>query len=56
MIEDDGLKEAKRIMGALVRQRPKPHDEMKIGRLSRKKSTRRDPDERRASSSKPKNA
>jgi hypothetical protein len=30
--EKDKLEEAKRIMGALVRMPPKPHDEMKLGK------------------------
>jgi hypothetical protein len=29
---DDPLKDTKRLMGALVRQPPKPHDEMKLGK------------------------
>jgi hypothetical protein len=29
--KDDELAEARRIMGALVRMPPKPHDEMKLG-------------------------
>jgi hypothetical protein len=33
---DDPLKETKRLMGALVRQPPKPHEEMKIGKSSGK--------------------
>jgi hypothetical protein len=32
----DPLDEAKRIMGALVRQPPKPHAEMKLGKPRRK--------------------
>jgi hypothetical protein len=40
-MDDDRIEGAKRIMGALVRQLPKPHDKMKIGRLSRKRSSRR---------------
>jgi hypothetical protein len=30
------LDEAKRLMGALVRMKPKPHDEMKIGKIAKK--------------------
>src|SRR5712692_5638508 len=30
--DDNDLKETKRIMGALVRQPPKPHAEMKVGK------------------------
>jgi len=32
----DELEEAKRIMGALVRMPPKPHDQMKLGKPSGK--------------------
>jgi hypothetical protein len=40
-MDDDRIEGAKRIMNALVRQAPKPHDEMKIGRPSRKKISRK---------------
>jgi len=30
--EKDELEQAKRIMGALVRMPPKPHDQMKLGK------------------------
>jgi hypothetical protein len=29
---EDDIEGAKRLMGALVRQPPKPHDEMKVGK------------------------
>jgi hypothetical protein len=35
MAKDDPLEETKRLMGALVRQPPKPHEEMKLGRSKR---------------------
>jgi hypothetical protein len=37
---DQDLDEAKRIMGALVRMPPKPHDEMKIGKPKGKPAKR----------------
>ena len=41
MGKDHELDEAKRIMGALVRMPPKPHDEMKLGKAGvRKKKTK----------------
>ncbi len=36
-LSDEALEDAKRIMGALVRQPPKPHDEMKLGKPRAKK-------------------
>jgi hypothetical protein len=35
------LNETKRLMGALVRMKPKPHEEMKLGRITRKKKRKR---------------
>ena len=35
MPRDKRLKEAKNLMGALVRMKPKPHEEMKIGKAAR---------------------
>ena len=37
----DGLDETKRLMGALLRMKPKPHEEMKVGKKSKKKSGRK---------------
>jgi hypothetical protein len=37
MPSDKELEEAKRIMGALVRMPPKPHEEMKLGKPRGKK-------------------
>ena len=31
------IEETKRLMGALVRMKPKPHEEMKIGKLAKKR-------------------
>jgi len=44
--KDDALRTTKRLMGALVRMKPKPHEEMKLGRSkkiaeSRKKDSSR---------------
>jgi hypothetical protein len=36
---DDDLDEAKRLMGALVQMKPKPHDEMEVGKTTVKKKT-----------------
>jgi hypothetical protein len=36
--KDKEVEAAKRLMGALVRQPPKPHDEMKLGSAPRKKA------------------
>jgi hypothetical protein len=43
----DELAETKRLMGALVRQPPKPHDEMKLGKPKPKKN--KSPTKKRAS-------
>lgn len=42
------LDETKKLMGALVRMKPKPHDEMKIGNSKAKKT--KSPAKKRASS------
>jgi hypothetical protein len=34
------LDETKRLMGALVRMKPKPHEEMKVGKTESKKKKR----------------
>jgi hypothetical protein len=41
MAKDDDLKATKNLMGALVRMRPKQHDEMKIGKPKAKKAKSR---------------
>jgi hypothetical protein len=35
------IEETKRLMGALVRMKPKPHDEMKIGKAKKTSKNRR---------------
>jgi hypothetical protein len=30
------MEETKRLMGALVRMKPKPHEEMKVGKVAKK--------------------
>ena len=35
------LEKTKSLMGALVRMKPKPHDEMKLGKKAKKKKTRK---------------
>jgi hypothetical protein len=35
----DEMEGTKRLMGALVRMKPKPHDEMKVGKSSRRKKS-----------------
>lgn len=50
MAKDRELEDARRIMGALVRQPPKRHDEMKIGKArgkQRKSPAKRKPVEKR---------
>jgi hypothetical protein len=37
----DELSETKRLMGALVRMKPKPHEEMKVGKKTKAKKTSR---------------
>jgi hypothetical protein len=34
---DKSLDETKRLMGALVRMKPKPHEEMKVGKKTKKR-------------------
>jgi hypothetical protein len=53
MTKLDDLKGTKNLMGALVRMKPKPHEEMKIGKAKAKKA--KSPAKKRASS-KPKTA
>jgi hypothetical protein len=38
---DKSLDETKKLMGALVRMKPKPHEEMKIGKVTLPKHARR---------------
>lgn len=35
------LDETKKLMGALVRMKPKPHEEMKMGRVTRPKGKKK---------------
>jgi hypothetical protein len=49
------LEQTKRLMGALVRQPPKQHDEMKIGKPEGKPIKNR-PEKRPGASAKPKSA
>jgi hypothetical protein len=37
----DDLKGTKNLMGALVRMKPKPHEEMKVGKKMKKKASAR---------------
>jgi hypothetical protein len=37
------LDETKRLMGALVRMKPKPHEEMKIGKKAKRKAAKKRP-------------
>jgi hypothetical protein len=56
-MNDNDLDKTKKLMGALVRQPPKPHDEMKIGKPRTKKA--KSPARKRASgaaSAKPRSA
>jgi hypothetical protein len=41
------LDETKRLMGALVRMKPKPHEEMKIGKKAKKAKRKKRPNEHR---------
>ena len=34
----DSIDDTKRLMGALMRMKPKPHEEMKLGKLKAKKA------------------
>jgi hypothetical protein len=36
MAQDGDIEKTKSLMGALVRMKPKPHDEMKIGKKAKK--------------------
>jgi hypothetical protein len=36
--DDQNLRETRRLMGALLRMPPKPHDQMKIGARGRKRN------------------
>jgi len=38
---DEVVERTKRLMGALVRMKPKPHEEMKVGKKAKKKPTRK---------------
>jgi hypothetical protein len=42
MAKDD-LKETRRLMGALLRMKPKPHEEMKVGKKLKKGSGKPNP-------------
>jgi hypothetical protein len=39
--DSDQLGETKRLMGALVRMKPKPHEEMKVGKKAAAKKKKR---------------
>ena len=39
----DELGETKRLMGALVRMKPKPHEEMKVGKKGKKTKAKKAP-------------
>jgi hypothetical protein len=54
MARDGELEDVKRLMGALVRQPPKPHEKMKLGKPRGKKT--KSPDRKRAASAKPRSA
>lgn len=53
MAKPDDLKGTKSLMGALVRMKPKPHDDMKVGKAKPKRTKL---SAKRVSSSNPKNA
>lgn len=54
MTKQSGLNETKRLMGALVRMKPKPHEEMRLkSKVKKAKSPRQ---KRRDASAKPKTA
>lgn len=36
------LDDTKRLMGALVRMKPKPHEEMKVGKKAKKKKAKKE--------------
>jgi hypothetical protein len=37
----DDLSETRKLMGALVRMKPKPHEEMKVGKKTKKKARKK---------------
>lgn len=39
MAKESKLDETKRLMGALVRMKPKPHEDMKLGKATEKKKS-----------------
>jgi prephenate dehydrogenase len=39
----DSLENTKRLMGALVRMKPKPHDEMKVGKTTKMRVAKKKP-------------
>jgi len=43
----DVLSETKRLMGALVRMPPKPHEEMKVGKNKKQRSLNVSPNQRK---------
>lgn len=44
MAKPGSLENTKRLMGALVRMKPKPHDEMKVGKKVKKKKAKKKAD------------
>ena len=49
-LKDKDLDDAKRLMGALVRMKPKPHEDMKLGKSKRNKA--KSPERKKAKSEK----
>jgi hypothetical protein len=43
---EDDLDKTKRLMGALVRMKPKPHEDMKAGKKAKKKRAKKTPPKR----------
>jgi hypothetical protein len=41
MTKPDDLKDTKALMGALARMKPKPHDEMKVGKKAKKSAPKK---------------
>lgn len=41
MSGDGDLQNTKRLMGALVRMKPKPHEDMKVGKTKKKKAKKK---------------
>jgi hypothetical protein len=41
--DKDGLEQTKSLMGALVRMKPKPHEEMKVGKKAKKSQPKKKP-------------